>query len=593
MLARPNLHDILFAPFEGNYHPLTMLSLVWNYQLSQLHPGSYHWINLLLHLANTALAFFFVRKLAGGLWAAVVTSLFFGIHPMHVESVAWVAERKDVLFAFFYLAGLVAYLRYLDARRWTWSVATLIAFVLSVLSKPAAVTFPIVLLAIDWYRRRPMKGSVLAEKAPYFAIALAMGWLTLHAQKAVGAVTDTPVFPLLSRLCFAAYGAVMYVLKALAPVGLSVIYPYPRQVTPLGTEFYAALAALLILLPATVYLFRRNRPVLFGLFFFFVNVVLVLQFITVGNALMADRYTYLPYIGLFFALSAWMDGVPRPWASQSTAKTFVAYGLLLLVPVCLVQTWKRGDVWQDSESLWTDAIQKYPQRIYTAYFLRGTYYHHTVGKPAEALVDYDNALKLNPRAAYAWANKGTLLFDLDRPDSAYVYLDHALALKPDLAGALNNRGAIKGQRGDLPGAVGDFTRAIASEPRFRDPYENRAVAYYMLRDYEKAIADTRRALELDPSNSENHVLLDAIGQYFQAMHRYREAVAQHEQAIRTAPYGDPRIPGYYLNRSFAWLGSGNREAARSDARAAQQLGAVLSEAYLRKLGLPASPPANP
>lgn len=589
-LAHPNLHDILFRPFEGNYHPLTMLSLAWNYQISQLHPASYHWLNLLLHLANTALTFLFLRTLAGGLWAPVVASLFFGIHPMHVESVAWVAERKDVLFVFFYLAGLVAYLRYLDARRWTWFAATLIAFLLSVASKPAAVTFPIVLMGIDWYRRRPLNAPVLAEKAPYLAIALIAGWLTLHAQKAVGAVTDAPVFPLLSRVCFAAYGAVMYALKAVAPVGLSAIYPYPRH---LGTEFIVALVALVVLLPAALFLFRRDRAVLFGLMFFFVNIALVLQFVTVGHALMADRYTYLPYVGLFFALSHWMDGLPTPWASVSTVKTLVAYGLLLLVPVCLIQTWKRCNVWQNSESLWTDTIQKYPHRIYDAYFLRGTYYHHTLGKPAEALMDYDDALKLNPRSAFAWANKGTLLFDLDRPDSAYVYLDHALALKPDLAGALNNRGAIKGQRGDLPGAVADFTRAIAAASWFRDSYENRAVAYYMLHDYEKAITDTRRALELDPSNPENHVLLDAIGQYYQALHRYREAVAQHEQAIRTAPYGDPRIPGYYLNRSFAWWGLGNRDAARSDAQEAEQLGATLSEAYLRKLGLPGRGPGAP
>jgi tetratricopeptide (TPR) repeat protein len=317
--------------------------------------------------------------------------------------------------------------------------------------------------------------------------------------------------------------------------------------------------------------------------FFFVNIVLVLQFITVGHALMADRYTYLPYIGLFFALSSWMDAGRLPWASGSTAKTLVAGGLLLLVPVCVVQTWRRCDVWQNSESLWSDTIQKYPHRIYDAYFLRGTYYHHTAGKPAEALADYDDALKLNPRAAFALANKGTLLFDLNRTDSAYAYLDHALALKPDLAGALNNRGAIKGQRGDLPGAVSDFTRAIASEPGFRDSYENRAVAYYMLHDYEKAIADSRRALELDPTNPDNHALMDAIGQYDQALHRYREAVAQHDQAIRSAPYGDPRIPGYYLNRSFAWWGLGDRAAALNDAHEAQRLGATLSADYLRKL----------
>jgi tetratricopeptide (TPR) repeat protein len=212
------------------------------------------------------------------------------------------------------------------------------------------------------------------------------------------------------------------------------------------------------------------------------------------------------------------------------------------------------------------------------------------------LADYDEALKLNPRAAFALANKGTLLFDLGRADSAYVYLDRALQLKPDLAGALNNRGAIKGQRGDLPGAVADFSRAIASEPLFRDPYENRAVGYYMAGQFDKAIADTRRALELDPANPENHALYDAIGQYEQKLHRYRDAVAAHEEAIRRAPYGDPRIPGYYLNRSFAYEGLGDREAAIRDARQAEQLGATLAPAYLKKLGIaptPATPAAAP
>ncbi|HET7498039.1 MAG TPA: tetratricopeptide repeat protein [Candidatus Eisenbacteria bacterium] len=594
-LAHPSLHDILVRPLEGNYHPLTVLSLAWNYRLSQLHPASYHGLNLLLHLANTALVFFFIRKLAGGLWAPVVTSLFFGIHPMHVESVAWIAERKDVLFVFFYLAGLIAYLEYRDSKRGGWLAATLAACVLSLASKPAAVTFPVALMLVDAYRGRRFDTAAIVEKTPFFALAIVAGLLTLHAQKAVGAIVDTPVFPLFSRVLFAAYGTVSYVVKLLVPLGLSAIYPYPVG-GRVGPEFYVAFAALVVLLPAAVYLFRHNRAVLFGLAFFLLNIALVLQFVTVGHALMADRYTYLPYVGLFFALSYWMDAGPPPWAPGSSVKTLTAGLLLLLVPVCAVQTWKRCGVWKDSATLWTDTIRHYPNRIYDAYFLRGTYYHHAVGDPAAALADYDEALKLNPRAAFALANKGTLLFDLGRADSAYVYLDRALQLKPDLAGALNNRGAIKGQRGDLPGAVADFSRAIASEPLFRDPYENRAVGYYMAGQFDKAIADTRRALELDPANPENHALWDAIGQYEQKLHRYQEAVTAHDEAIRRAPYGDPRIPGYYLNRSFAYEGLGNREAAIRDARQAEQLGATLAPGYLKKLGIaaaPAAPPAAP
>lgn len=589
VLAHPTFHNVVLEPLQGNYHPLTVASLVLNYKLSQLHPASYHWLNLLLHLANTALVFVFVRMLAGGLWAPVVTSLFFGIHPMHVESVAWIAERKDVLFAFFYLGGLVAYLRYLDSRQRVWLGAALGACLLSLASKPAAVTFPVALLLIDFDRARRIDTSALLEKMPFLALAMVAGFLTLHAQKAAGAVVDQPVFPFISRVLFAAYGAVMYVVKLFLPFGLSAIYPYPPG-GRVGPEFYLALLALVALAAAVWIFLRRDRAVLFGLGFYLVNIVLVLQFVTVGHALVADRYTYLPYVGLFFALSHWLDERPRAWEG-STLRTVTAGVLVLLVPVALVQTWRRCDVWKDSASLWTDTIRKFPGRIYDAYFLRGTYYHHTTGDAAAAMADYDEALKLRPNAAFAWANKGTLLFDMGRTDSAYIYLDRALQLKPDLAGALNNRGAIKGQRGDLPGAIQDFTRAIAAEPDFRDPYENRAVAYYMAGANDRAIADSRRALELDPQNPENHALWDAIGQYEQKLGRWRDAVAAHDQAIRLAPFNDPRVPGYYVNRSFAYTGLGDRDAALRDAREAERLGATLAPAYWKKLGV-TPPPAD-
>ena len=312
LLRHPGLKAVLTTPVEGNYHPLTIWSLALNYRISGLDPASYHWLSLLLHLANTALVFLFIRKLSGGrLWTSVVTSLFFGIHPMHVESVAWIAERKDVLYAFFYLTGLIAYLKYLERRQLRWLGVTLLAFVLSVASKPAAVVFPITLLAIDYYCRRAFDLSLVVEKVPFLAVSLAGGILTLKAQQSTGAI-GVHMWDPLQKLLIASYGTLMYVVKLFLPVRLSALYPYPAAGKGLGPEFYVAFVTLLVLLTTVVYLCRRSRAVLFGLAFFFVNIVLVLQFFTVGQAVMADRYTYLPYIGLFFALAWWLDERPGP-----------------------------------------------------------------------------------------------------------------------------------------------------------------------------------------------------------------------------------------------------------------------------------------
>lgn len=583
-LAHPSVHAVLTTPVSGNYHPLTIWSLALNYRISGLHPASYHWLNLLLHLANTALVFLFIRKLSGGrLWTTVATSLFFGIHPMHVESVAWIAERKDVLYAFFYLIGLITYLRYLGARQLVWLIATLLAFVLSAASKPAAVVFPLTLLAIDWYRRRAFTLSVVLEKLPFFAVAIADGILTLSAQQVTGAMAIQ--WNLFQKLLFASYGTVMYVVKLFIPVHLSAIYPYPNiEGQGPGTEFYVAFVALAILLPTVVYLCRRVRAVLFGLAFFLINIALVLQFATVGEAVMADRYTYLPYIGLFLALAWWLDERPGAIPSRFPVKPLVTGCFLLLLPVSLIQSWRRCDVWQNSGTFWNDTIQKYPRRIVDAYIYRGRYNHRVAKRPDDALADFDQAIALNPKVARAWNFKGMVLVDLNQNDSAFVCFDRAVELKPDYAAALNNRGGIELRKGDLAAAVADFSGAIKLDTRLWDAYTNRALAYSMTREYEKAIADLRRALEMDPINPNNHVYVNAIGVALQGLNRHREAIGEYDEAIRRTPGGDPRLGSYYLNRSYAWKALGDKSRALGDAQEALRLGARVEPAYLRELG---------
>jgi len=585
IVAHPTLHALVTEPSGGNYHPLTMASLALNYAISGTNAVSYHWLNLFLHLANTALVFLFIRKLTGGrLWTTVVTSLFFGIHPMHVESVAWIAERKDVLYALFYLLGLITYLRYLDRQRLIWLLPTWLAFVLSVASKPAAVVFPITLLAIDYFKRRPYSLRLVLEKIPFLLVSIAGGLLTLYAQKSVGAVAAPHQWSIFQKILFASYGTCMYVVKLFLPLRLSAIYPYPAaEGAPMGSEYYIAFAALLILLPTVLYLFRRNRVVLFGIAFFFINIALVLQFISVGQAVMADRYTYLPYIGLFFALSWWLDERPGTKVAGISLRANLAALFLALMVVSLIQTWKRCDVWQDAGALWNDTIRNYPNQIFDAYNNRGVYLI-AQNRYEEALADLNHALALNPRVARAWVNKGSVYAETNRNDSAYVCFERAIEIKPDYPEALTNRGGIRSRRGDLVGAVEDCTKAIQLNPTFRGAYMNRASTYFKMGEFEKAVEDRRRVIELDPRNPENYIQMGSIALALAQLDRTRDAIAAYDEAIRTAPPEDrQRLAGYHLRRSQTWWRLKERERALIDAQAAKRLGADVDSAYIREL----------
>jgi len=586
LVAHPSFIGLMTVPQCGNYHPLTMASLALNFRLSGLNPASYHWLNLLLHLANTALVFFLVRALSGeGVWTTVATALFFGIHPMHVESVAWVAERKDVLYAFFYLLALLAYLRFLDTRRPGWRVLTWFAFVLSVASKPAAVVLPLALVALDVYRRRPVTRGAVLEKVPFFLVSIVGGLLTVHAQRSAGAIVSPHLWTFFQKILFASYATGVYVVKLFLPFSLSAVYPYPDlDRGPLGPEFYLAFVALAVLLPALVYLVRRRRSALFGIAFFFINIILVLPLLPIGNAILAERYTYVPYIGLFVALTGWLDERHGPRWAGATVRPILAAALFLLAAVSLVQTWKRSEVWRSSDTLLNDMIEKNPHRIWYAYWGRGKG-RMEKGRNEEALADFNEALALKPDSEPMWLYKGNLLAELNRSDSALICLERAIALKPDYTEAISNRGSLKARMGDTPGGLADLSRAIALDPRFRDAYLNRASVYARMHEYAVSIADRQRAIELDPSNPTNYRLHGSIGVSLQVLNRPREAIVEFDEAIRSTPPSDPRLGEYHLKRSAAWWALRDSVRARSDAGDAVRGGAYVEPAYLRSLGL--------
>lgn len=357
---------------KNNYHPLCMLSLAVNYHFAELSPMTYYLTNILIHIANIILVFFLFIELCrrlmmgndAGLFIASLGALWFGIHPMHVESVAWIAERKDVLYTFFYIIGLLCYLKYTETEKKKWYWLSFAVFVASGLSKPMAVVFPMSLLCMDILLQRPGGKKLVTEKMIFFLFSLICGGMAFYTQSRTGAVASFGTLTIAERVMYASYGFIMYISKLFNPSYLSTFYPYPFRYIDgsLHSIFYLApfLAIGIIALP-TWYLYKKKSPYFriyaFGMGFFVFNVALVLQFISVGAAIMSDRYSYVAYIGLLFMLAYFIHElmVKKPGLKAALWAVLIIFSGWLTY-LCYERTF----VWHDSETLLTDAIEKYP-----------------------------------------------------------------------------------------------------------------------------------------------------------------------------------------------------------------------------------------
>jgi tetratricopeptide (TPR) repeat protein len=495
----------IFSTFvEGNYHPLTMTSLAVDYHFWKLDPRGWHLENLALHVLVTLLVFAFVFLLSGSQAMAGIAALFFGVHPMHVESVAWVSGRKDVLYALFYLGGCISYLLWARGRprRPALYAVTLVLFVLSLLAKGMAVSFPLALLAIDFYlKRKPTQKTMLLEKAPFLAIALAFGMVALTAQARQGAVQDFGSFGLGERVLFACYGICSYVVRAIVPGRLSALYPYPLRGAGGALPLLYYLAPLGVgALVAGVYLsLRRGRDVAFGALFFLANLVMVLQLIPVGSAVIADRYTYLPYVGLGFILASLI----RPWiegtAASRPALRAAALALLALAAGgAIYATQARCAVWKDNLTLWNDVLAQYPN-LPMGYTMRARTYMQE-GRNDLAMADAQRAISLDPKQPRALTMRGTMRYMARDYAGALTDLEEAVRLEPKEAVPWNSLGAVHLTQGHPDVGIQDFTKAIDRKPDYAEAYLNRALAYCAVKQFDRAMPDFDTSIRLQPGN---------------------------------------------------------------------------------------------
>ena len=590
------LPELLTTPVQGNYHPLTMFSLALNFAISGDDGWSYHLFNLIFHLANCYLVYrltFLLTK--NNSLVALVTSLLFAIHPLHVESVAWTSERKDVLYALFFIAGHITYTKYIDesSKRQYW--LTLLFVILSLMSKPAAVIFPVSLFCIDILRRRQFSFKLIIEKIPFFIPAIILGLLTVNAQKTVGA-TGEEYFGLAKNILFGFYGIMMYFVKMVIPYKLSAFYPFPPLNEKLSIAYYLAPVFALLLAAVTFFTWKKYRFVAFGISFYIVNLLLVLQIFSVGSAVIAERYTYVPYIGLFFIAGYLLDRFAKGNMTKAYAVLAPVTIIFSVLSFLQVQTWKSG------ETLWDNVIKHQPcSRAYSA---RATLFRRDANKLKaeadqaknakkeqeatlkyteanknyqQAINYYTEAVKINAIDHESYNNRANIYMDLNNFNAALIDYKQALIVKPDYYVALDNMGALYARRAMFDSALFYFTKVLEQKPDYKPTYSNRAITFMSLKRYEEAIKDWQRFLSYQPNDPD---VTNTIGECYRILGKNQEALRFINTAIQLEPQA-----AYFLNRAYTYKNLNNIESARNDALTAKKAGIQLEATFAASLGI--------
>lgn len=471
---------------RGNYHPITMLSYYLEYKQYKNNPKPYHVTNLILHLLNVSLVLYFIWLLTKQQLVSSIVALLFAVHPMHVESVAWISERKDLLYSFFYLMALCSYLNYLKKvdSKYIYYILTLLLFVLAVLSKAVAVSLPVVFLAVDYFTERKLTVNSIVEKIPFLFISLFFGFKAIEAQKTINAFGLVEHYSVSDKFLFTCYGIMAYLYKLIVPINLSCLYEYPLKEGGYYPVVYYAAPVLVLGLVFLVYIVKSfRRDIIFGLSFFLITIALVLQILPVGGAIIADRYTYLPYIGVFFILARFVNNIWEDKANKYRSLKPIIGGLLVffLVMCCYVSV-QRCKVWHDSISLWTDAISK-SDKSALAFNNRGSAYY-LQGRYDQAIADYTSAIALKFDFPDLFYNRGIAYYVIGQYDKAIddfnrsndTKNDYPLGLAYFLTGRYNE-------------AIQRFTLTITNNPKAEKVYYNRGLAYLNIGKYREAILD--------------------------------------------------------------------------------------------------------
>ena len=586
-----------------NWHPLTWISHMLDCQVYGLHAGGHHLTNVLFHAATVILLFFLLWRMTGELGPSTLVAAVFAIHPLRVESVAWVAERKDVLSGLFFVLTIGAYLGFVRHR---FSLArylgVMLLFTLGLLAKPMLVTVPFVLLLLDyWPLRRfataaqghavddtarcPARTAtalqLVIEKIPLFVLAVASAGITVWAQRQ--AIQISEQVPFVWRLANALVTYAAYVGQFFYPARLAALYPHPGIALPIGKVVIAAVV--LTAVSAAVFAWRRRRPYLLVGWLWYLGMLLpVIGLVPVGFHAMADRYTYLPQIGLSMAIvwaakdlfGAWPY---RHWVGVSISVLWVT-GLIIVA-------WVQTTYWRDSESLWTHVLACTSRNHRAENNLGNVLFQH--GRLPEAIVHYQNAIAIRPDFAEAYNNLGLALANRGETDEAIALYGTALKIQADYAGAHYNLGNALVQQGKTSEAIEHFQKAHEIQPDFAESHQNLGALLYQQRQIPQALAQWRELIRLQPDTIPilNVTAWLLATQPAAAFRNGAEAVELAERAKRLSASRDPAILDT-LAAAYAEAGRFDeaiQAAQQAVALATSQQNTVLAEKIQTRLKL--------
>lgn len=532
-LTREGIIWAFTTSHAGNWHPLTWLSHMLDCQMYGLNAGGHHLTSLLFHIVNALLVFaVFNRMTKGALWQSAFVAVLFALHPLHVESVAWAAERKDVLSTFFWMMTMWAYVLYVELPRLSRYLLVLLFFALGLMAKPMLVTLPFVLLLMDYWPLERSKsfqsdhvessqsnrhlnpvyhrslGLLVLEKAPFFVLVAVSSAVTFLVQRAGGAVKSLDVFPLHGRLANAIVSYVIYVWKFIWPSNLAVFYPHPGM-----RPIWLVVVCVVLLLTVSVLVIRQRyrRPYLAtGWLWYLGTLVPVIGVVQVGTQSMADRYTYVPLIGLLIIIAWGGADLTLRWTYRRFVLATSAGVILVALMMC---TYLQLRHWRNSMTVLEHALDVTVDNNLAHYNLGQAFAEQ--GKFDEAIAHYSEAIRIKPHhpdAFNAYNNIGIALFCKGKLDEAIANYSKALRLKPDSANIYDNLGNALAKQGRLDEAIAHYSEALRIQPDSFRARNDMGVALVRKGRLDEAIACFSRALKIKPDCAEaSHNLRLALG----------------------------------------------------------------------------------
>ena len=608
-----NLKKIFSEFYFSNYHPLTLLSYSIEHRFFGFNPFYYHLDNLFLHLINISLVFYFIFLLTRKkqFYAAVISSILFAIHPMHVESVAWVSERKDLLYTLFFLLSLISYLYFLQKNySHMYLGAALLFFLLSCFSKGQAVVLSPILFLLDYFYDRKFTLKTVIEKIPFFALSVLFGILAIKAQGSQSAINEN-YYSGFSSLFFGSYSILVYLSKSFLPIQLSGAYPYPLNPDrSMPSYFYFMPLILMAFLFVFYWFFKKKKEFWFGILFFLIAISVVVKFIPVGDTIVAERYSYLAYIGLFFVVGNFCG----PFFYNEKYKK-LALGFLFCIAIIFgMMTFQRTKIWKDSFSFWGDVASKHPV------YWRA---HNCLGEEYEKLGQMDKALECFTNATIKdkWAPpvpylhlgalyidhfkdyekaiaiyKKVLLFPNKKDQSqidgrqnlslAYYrkgdyqnsisIINEAIAMAPQNPKGYFLRGLAFNASNNSQGAINDYSKAISINPNYIEALINRGVIYTdKTLQYDLGIADFANVLRIQPIHQDANI---NIGICSYKKGDAKTALKYYDHALLLFP-GVSRI--FYL-KALAYAQMGDKKNAYLSGLKAKEMGMAIGEEILNQ-----------